>query len=156
VHIDINHDRFATFFVFNMTKPNNNEAPLSFLPEDDLATSKDSTMCSSFKLNASPGDDANSPRYGFTMAKVDGTQTIRQHLKWVSDLNKVYAGLSIDKASSKCLLAEQMCSEAFKTAYVNGVEKSISTRWNVKVMTAVNALERDTNDNEMETMRLGN
>ena len=134
-----------------MTKPNSNEAPLSLVPEDDLATSKDNTDCATFKLNASPGDDANSPKYGFTMAKVDGTQTIRQHIKWVSDLNKVYAGLSIVKASSKRLLAEQMCSGAFKTAYINGVEKSINTRWNAKVMTAVNALERDADNNETET-----
>ena len=125
-----------------------NEAPLSLVPQDDDGTSKDSTEYATFKLKASPGNDASKTKYGFTMAKVDGTQSVRQHLKWVSDLNKVYVGMRMESAPDKQRLAEQMCSGGFKTAYMNGIEKAINIRWKADTTAAMNTLVQEPNETE--------
>jgi hypothetical protein len=43
-----------------------------------------------------------------------------------------------------------MFSGAFKTAYANGVEKSITTCWKINTAMVVNALVRDVKKNETE------
>jgi hypothetical protein len=130
---------------------NNEKVALSLIPEKDIdGDTKDNTKYASFKLKASPGKANATPKYCFTMLKVDGTQSIRQHIKWMLDLKKVYHGLEITTPADQQRLAEQMCSGAFKTAYTNGVESSISTRWESNKATAVSSLTQDVSKKETD------
>ena len=123
--------------------------PLPLVPEDDVnGDNNDSTKCMSFKLKASPGNSKATQKYSFTMQKVDGTQTIRQHIQWMLNLQKVFYGMEVATPADQQHLTEQMCSGAFKTAYTTGVEAAITSRWQVHKMTAVNALEKDVANHE--------
>jgi phenylalanyl-tRNA synthetase alpha subunit len=62
--------------------------PLSLIPEDEVLSEdqKDSAKYCSFKLFTLPasaaGTNGNMSKYSFTMMKVDGTQSIHQHILW--------------------------------------------------------------------------
>ena len=84
------------------------QPPLSLVPEEEIPEDRtDSTKYCTFKLFTSPaaaaagGANANTSKYSFTMMKVDGTQSIRHHLKWYRDIGKVFAGLNIDDVDAQ-------------------------------------------------------
>ena len=70
--------------------------PLPLIPkaETELSGEKDYTKCSSFKLLTNPAK-ADSPKYNFAVRYVDGTQTVRAHIKWMLDVGRVHRGLNL-------------------------------------------------------------
>ena len=119
--------------------------PLSLIiPEDEVSEEYDSTKCASFKLLTSPGavtaaGGAPPTKYSFTMLKVDGTQSIREHIKWYNNVLKVFAGLNVTGPTDRKRMTEELCTGAALTAYSAGVENSNMNRWEVaKVQTRAN------------------
>jgi hypothetical protein len=124
-------------------------APLSLIPDDEVGgETKNTTNQMSFKLKASPGNANVTTKYTFNMMKVDGTQTLRQHIKWTLDLQQVYDGMELASAVDRRRLAEQMCSGVFKAAYTACIESSIKVRWSADTSAVVNALVQDVACNE--------
>ena len=104
-------------------KKANDLPPLPLVPESEEVNLKDSTKYSSFKLKVDP-TDKDSSTFSFGLARVDGTQTLRQHLKWCIDVKKIHKGLSIKGAPSIHRLNMELCQGSAKTAYENGVLSS--------------------------------
>ena len=99
--------------------------PLSLIPEDDVSTDdKDSTKYCSFKLFTSPvaaqADPATATKYSFTMMKVDGTQSIRDHLTWCDNIDKVFIGMNLTDMSERYHLMKEMCEGEALTALEAG------------------------------------
>jgi hypothetical protein len=63
--------------------------PFPLVPDEDELEQNDSTKKGTFKLRLDP-TNPDSPKYSFTMAYADGSQTIRFQIKWVNDVTKVY------------------------------------------------------------------
>jgi hypothetical protein len=65
------------------------------------------------KLFTSPASAAtangNMSKYSFTMMKVDGTKSIRQHILWAQNMSKVCLGMNITNVGDKVVLIRQMC-----------------------------------------------
>ena len=103
-------------------------APLSLVPEDDVSEDKsDSTRYCSFKLRSSPAD-ADSAKYSFTMMKVDGSQSIRDHIRWTRNIVKVFTGLNIMDVHDQRRMTEEICLGSVLTAYQAGVVASMAAR----------------------------
>ena len=107
-------------------KPKEVQPPLSLIPDDDVSADKsDSTKYCSFKLLTSPGTAATT-KYTFTMLKPDGSQSIRDHIRWTQNIQKVFTGLNITSHEDKRRMTEEMCSGSTLTAYTAGVNSGIS------------------------------
>ena len=76
----------------------------------------DSSKTGSFKLLSNP-TDANSAAYKFTMGYADGTQSIRYHIKWVKNVNKVLTSMNITTGVAQRSMVEQLCSGPVLTAF---------------------------------------
>ena len=108
--------------------------PLSLVPDDDVTDEQksDSTKYSSFKLLASPGTVGSTTKYTFTIMKVDGSQSIRDHIRWSQNIAKVFTGLGITDCDDKRRMTEELCSGSVLTAYIAGIDTAIATRWEVE------------------------
>ena len=111
--------------------------PLSLIPEDEVSEEYDSTKTASFKLLTAPGaalvaGGAAPTKYSFTMLKVDGTQSIREHITWYKNILKVFAGLNVNDATDQRRMTEELCFGAALTAYSAGVELSMSAAWETR------------------------
>ena len=108
-------------------KPTQKEIPiLSLIPEEEPEL--DSHKKGSFKLHSNPADNT-SPKYSFSMGYADGTQSIRYHIKWMSNSNKVLNGLTIASVEAKLQLMEQLCSGLILTSFMEATANSRATRW---------------------------
>ena len=74
----------------------NDAPPLSLIPDgdDEYDEERDKMKTSSFKLRTSP-TDPDSATYSYRLVRVDGTQSIRGHIKWLINVGKVHVGLNI-------------------------------------------------------------
>ena len=95
--------------------------PLSLIPEDEVSEEYDSTKCASFKLLTAPNaviaaGGAAPTKYSFTMLKVDGTQSIREHIKWYNNVLKVFNGLNVTGPTDQKCMTEELCMGAALTA----------------------------------------
>ena len=100
----------------------NDAPPLSLIPDgdDEYDEDRDKMKTSSFKLRSSPADPA-SATYSYRMIRVDGTQTIRGHIKWLQNVKKVHLGLNITVAVEKHAINQDLIEGSAKTAYDSGV-----------------------------------
>jgi hypothetical protein len=117
--------------------------PLSLVPEDDVLTDdKDSTKFCSFKLFTSSAAARTAPtmamKYTFTMMKVDGTQSIRDHLRWCDNLDKVFNGRNLTDISERYLLMKEMCEGEALTALEAGTNGNLQLRFLVLQACAIN------------------
>ena len=105
------------------TSEEKEKPPLPLIPEteSELSGEKDYTKCSSFKLLTNPAN-ADSPKYHFAVAYVDGTQTIRAHIKWIQDVYRVHRGLNLMTGNAKHQITLQLCHGTVNTAYSEGVQ----------------------------------
>ena len=79
---------------------NKAESPiLSLVPEDGELVEEDHSKTGSFKLLSNP-TDATSPKYQFSMGYADGTQSVRFHIMWKRNVERVLRGLNITTAVS--------------------------------------------------------
>ena len=112
------------------------EAILPLLPEsDEDINSKDSMQCSTLKLRTDP-TSRDSPVYSFTVLRVDGTQSVRRHIKWLHDLNKVHAGLNATTAAEQHRINLDLCQGEVKTAYEIAAAANRAHRYKVLKKTA--------------------
>ena len=116
---------------------------LSLVPEvDEDILPEDRTKSGTFKLKSTPAD-ADSAKYSFTMAYVDGTQTVRAHILWYRNVKRVIAGMAMNDGMAIHNLIQQLCQGGALTAYTDGVEQ---VRENHRTQLAVvvrNAIVRD-------------
>ena len=109
--------------------------PLSLVPDDEVIEDKtDSTKYCIFKLFTSPAaairpNNPNTAYYSFALKKVDGTQSIRDHIKWTKDTVTVLDGQNITDADDKLQLLQQMCSGEALTAFNAGVQVCHMANW---------------------------
>jgi len=82
--------------------------PLTLIPDETELEVTDSTKSGSFKLYSNPADNT-SPKYSFTMAYADGTQSIRFLLKWVENTQRVLRGMDITTGEAQCEMVKQLC-----------------------------------------------
>jgi hypothetical protein len=101
---------------------------LSLVPEEDEYDEDDRTKTGSFKLFSNPGD-ATSPKYSFTMGYVDGTQSIRAHIKWAKNVKKVLRGMTIVPGPAQYEMVQQMASgEVLSTFNEHIVQSGLDAR----------------------------
>lgn len=134
------------------TTPKEKEIPpLPLMPETAIEdTDKDYTKCSSFKLLTNPNDNT-SPKYNFSIRYVDGSQSIRDHIKWTRDIGRIHRGLGLAAAPAKHQITLQLCRAAAHTAYSEAVNHNAAQRWLVLQNAARDAVAaRDVANNETE------
>ena len=76
------------------------DGPILPLIDEDDGSEIDDTRASTFKLRTAPAD-ADSPKYSFKVAIIDSKSTPRQAIKWITRMEKVFAGLNMTNATAK-------------------------------------------------------
>ena len=130
-------------------KESTREVPiLSLVPEEDVENvPEDRSKSGSFKLFANP-TDPNSSKYAFTMAYVDGTQSIRAHLQWLVNTKRVLRGLAIDSAAAQNEMIKQLCSGSPLTTYNEVVHHTVEQRWIAEAKVVRDAVARNPGDTD--------
>ena len=116
---------------------------LSLRPdEDDTTDHKDHTKCGSFKLRANP-TDADSSKYSFSLPYVDGTQSVRSHLQWKTNVERVIIGLGIrDNGDAQYNLILQLCTGAALVAFTETFQTVHKENWTQAATAHANGLVR--------------
>ncbi len=124
--------------------------PLSLIPEDEVSEdASDSTKYCSFKLRTAPGHATNTSKYSFTMIKVDGTQSIREHIKWTRNIGKVFEGQELTNVHDQLHMLQEMCPGSALTALNAGIATSRASRWELlRALTVANVPPRDAANGE--------
>ena len=91
-------------------------AILPLVPEDDVLDYEDKTKVASFKLRTSPAD-ADSPKYSFAIAILDGSSSARQAITWYGKINKIFTGLNITTAEARHNLIQELVKGAPLASY---------------------------------------
>jgi len=104
-------------------------AALPLIPavEDDTGRSK-----MSFKLYTDPANEA-SPKVTVTMFVLTGGESLREHLVWRENLDKVIRGLNLDTPLKKDGTISQLVIGAASTSYQKGIKDSLNSLWAVCV-----------------------
>ena len=119
--------------------------PLSLVPDDDASSDKtDNTKYCQFKLLTSPGSTTVTSKFAFTMLKVDGSQSIRDHIQWTRNLEKVWTGLNLTNNEDKRHIAEETCLGSVLTAYKAGIDTASDNAWMAARQAAFDAVTRGT------------
>ena len=103
-------------------------AALSLIPgvEDDTGRAK-----MSFKLYTDPTNEA-SPKVTVTMFVLTGGESLREHLVWRENLEKVIRGLNLDTPMKKDNTISQLVVGAASTSYQKGMKDSLESLWAVQ------------------------
>ncbi len=80
---------------------------------------EDNTKFITFKLMTTPAD-ANSPKYSYTMRKLDGSETLRQAIQFCYDIDTVIIGLAVVNATNAKTIHTQVLSGQALTAFNAG------------------------------------
>ena len=83
------------------------KAALLPLMEDTEQYKLDKANSVSYELRTQPGDN-NSPTYKYLIRVLEGTESIRQVLKWRKDVDKVTIGLNVNDFEAKKPLVETL------------------------------------------------
>ena len=103
--------------------------PLPLVPEETMEySSKDSTKCGSFKLLLNPSD-TTSTKYTFTMSYVDGSQSIRAHLKWLENVSKLLSDMELTTGPAQHNMILQLCQGQANSAYNERAVGLREERW---------------------------
>jgi hypothetical protein len=88
-------------------------------------------------------------KYSFTMMKVDGTQSVHDHLKWMDNIDKVFNGMNITDISERYGLMKEMCKGEAFTALEAGTNDNHQLHFLVLQTIAINnAGPQDTTNGE--------
>ena len=103
---------------------------LSLRPEeDDTMDHKDHTKYGSFKLRANPTDE-DSSKYSFSLPYVDGTQSVRSHLQWKTNVERVINGLGIsNEGDAQYNLILQLCTGTALVAFTEAFNGAHKENW---------------------------
>ena len=96
------------------------DGPILPLIDEDDGMEIDDTRASTFKLRTAPAD-ADSPKYSFKVAIVDSKSTPRQAIKWITRMEKVFAGLNMTNATAKHNLLLEMVNGTARSAYLTAL-----------------------------------
>ena len=123
----------------SFTPSNKESPPLPLVPDEDeeYNEERDKMNTVSFKLRTSPAD-ANSSLYSFRVMKVDGTQSVRQHLKWIMAVRKVHKGLNMQDHNEIHELNTELLSGEALSSYQVGVDAA-----QLQILTALQIVARD-------------
>ena len=128
------------------------QPPLSLVPDEneDYVDTK-SAHCSIFKLRTNPTDPA-SALYSFSLMKIDGTQSLRAHIRWIANVKKIHRGLGLDATASvrKHTLNSELCSGEVKTAYENGVSAGCQAALTQLKIDAYNGVARAVGQSDVD------
>jgi len=108
--------------------------PLIPLVEDETGRAK-----MSFKLFTDPANEA-SPKVTFPMFILTGGESLREHLVWRENLEKVISGLNLDTPLKKQNTILQLVRGASMTSYIKGQKTSVDTLWAVQREIAAQAV----------------
>lgn len=104
----------------NYRIPKKNQPPLPLVPVDRIS---EETV--TYKLRSNPAD-ANSSKYSFTMAILQGTEDSRAGIRFVNDIRRVFTGLGmgrndgqdiIDRRELVSRMLRGTCLAAFNQAF---------------------------------------
>ena len=120
--------------------------PLPLVPDADeeYNEERDKMNTVSFKLRTTPAD-ATSALYSFRVMKVDGTQTVRQHLNWVTSVKKVHKGLNMTTYPEIHELNQELLSGEALSSYTVGVDGARTTIHAAMQQAAADAVVRNVN-----------
>jgi len=99
--------------------------PLIPLIESDVGLTK-----MSFKLFTDPTNEA-SPKVTFVMFALSGGESLREHLVWRENMDKVIKGLNLDTPIKKVMAIEQLVDGSSLTSFQKGQKDSLKTLWMV-------------------------
>jgi hypothetical protein len=94
--------------------------PLPLVP-DETEGMEETTKTGSFKLRTVPADP-DSPKYTFTMAFADGTQSIRFHIQWVKNCRTVFEGMAITTGNGQVDMIKHLCNGPIRTTFTENIE----------------------------------
>ena len=109
----------------NGNRPKKVNAILPLVPEDDALDYEDRTKVSSFKLRTDPAN-ADSPKYSFSIAILDGTSTPRQGIVWTNKVTKIFTGLNITTPEGRHNLLQELVKGAPLAGYTAYVTSAIN------------------------------
>ena len=111
-------------------------AALPLIPavEDDTGRNK-----VSFKLYTDTANEA-SPKVTVTMFVLTGGESLREHLVWRENLDKVIRGLNLDTPLKKDGTISQLVVGAASTSYQKGIKDSLNSLWAVQREEAAQAV----------------
>lgn len=112
---------------------------LSLVPDEDELDVDDHTKTCVHKLRSDP-TDANSPKVSFTMGYADGTQSVRFHLNWYANVQRVFEGLNITSGPNKHKMARMLCRGTARTYYDECMEHALLEQRKAAATTAMEAL----------------
>ena len=90
--------------------------PLLPLVPEELDKELDRSQTATFKLYSDP-TDATSAKYEFTMAYIDGDESVREILTWVRNAQRVAEGLGITDGTLKLNLHQKCLRASMLTAF---------------------------------------
>jgi len=93
----------------------------------------------SFKLYTDPANEA-SPKVTVTMFVLTGGESLREHLVWRENLDKVIRGLNLDTPLKKDGTISQLVVGAASTSYQKGIKDSLDSLWSVQQEEAAQAV----------------
>ena len=116
--------------------PTVGQPALSLVPavEDDTGRTK-----MSFKLFTDPAN-VESPKFAFSMCVLTGAESLREHLTWKENVDKIIAGLNLDTPSKKNTSITQLVTGSALTSYQKGIKDSIASLWEVEREAAAQAI----------------
>ena len=111
-------------------------AILPLVPEEDNLDYEDKTKVASFKLRTSPAN-ADSPKYSFAIAILDGSSSARQAITWYNKVHKIFTGLDITTAPAKHNLIQELVRGAPLAAYTAHMTSALAGVYNQAVARAI-------------------
>lgn len=100
------------------------EPVLSLVQEDTYE--EDKLKLARFKLRTTPGS-TDSPVYDFHMLKIDGSETLRYSLRFMTDIVKVCTGLDITTPDHTARIYRELLKGEALSQFNNGVTRYITT-----------------------------
>jgi len=110
----------------------------------------------SFKLFTDPANEA-SPKVTFPMFILTGGESLREHLVWRENLEKVISGLNLDTPTKKQNTILQLVRGSSMTSFIKGQKTSVDTLWAVQREAAAQAVRgnADGREAQIEAARAG-
>jgi hypothetical protein len=116
--------------------------PLSLIPDDEELEESDTTKKISFKLYTNPNDTDHSPKYSFSVAIADGSQSIRFQIKWADNVKKILRGLNVTEGDGAHEIVQQLCMGQIKTQYMQTIKEIAATHLLARVNHAVSNFDK--------------
>ena len=102
--------------------------PLPLKPEE--VTEDNELKLAKFKLRTNP-TDPDSPTYSFTIVKLDGSESLRQALKFYQSIGKIIHGLNITNALNKLTIIKELLTGQALQQFNDGYMKRLTAQYDI-------------------------